>query len=72
MMETPIDTSTPRIPSELTSVCVLYVGMLEDCIPDPLSERITVAAVLSDILELAGEPVPDWIAERLDGRQIIH
>ncbi len=43
-----------------------YVAMLERAgVPDPLTTQITVAAVLADLLMLAGEPVPPAVLEGL-------
>ena len=44
-----------------------YLAELEDAgMPDPLSQSITVAAVLADLCRLAGEPVPADVALALE------
>ena len=44
-----------------------YLATLEDDgISDPLGERLSLAAVLADLLALAGEPLPAAIAARLE------
>ncbi len=50
---------TPRL--DLQALSSRYVAMLEASeIPDPLLQRITVAAVIADLLTLAGMPLtPD-------------
>ena len=51
----------------LTELVSAYLATLEDDgIPDPLGERLNLAAVLADLLALAGEPLPAEIAARLE------
>ncbi len=51
----------------LQEVVADYLATLEDDgIPDPLGERLNLAAVLADLLTLAGEPLPAAIAARLE------
>ena len=52
---------------DLTTLAERYVSDLEDAgIPDPLAERLAVAAVLADLLTLAGAPLPPALAARLE------
>ena len=51
---------------ELIGLTERYLSMLsQEGIPDPLSERLTVAAVLADLLSLADSPIPDTIEDWL-------
>ncbi len=54
----PTFTDTPR---DLEVLSVRYITMLEEsAIPDPLLQRIAVAAALADLFILAGMPLtPD-------------
>ena len=50
----------------LTELVSAYLATLEDDgIPDPLGERLNLAAVLADLLTLAGEPLPPDVAAYL-------
>ncbi len=35
-------------------------------VPDALAQPITLAALWADLARLAGEPLPRWVARRLD------
>lgn len=43
----------------------LVAEMEAACVPEPLSQPVTVAAVLSDLFRLAGLSVPRDIADRI-------
>ncbi len=40
-------------------------------VPDALSQPITLAALWADLARLAGEPLPRWVASRLDTPLVI-
>ena len=51
----------------LTQLVTDYLAELQDGgVDDPLGTQLTVAAVLADLLTLAGEPLPAEIAARLE------
>lgn len=51
----------------LAEIVHKYVVELEGSgIPDPLSQRLTVSAVLFDLLTIAQQPVPLEIVRRVD------
>ncbi len=53
-----METLTQTLSIDLEALSAQYVRMLEESdIPDPLLERIAVAAVLADLFALAGMPL---------------
>ncbi len=53
-----METLTQTLSLDLQALSARYVRMLEEsAIPDPLLERIAVAAVLADLFALAGMPL---------------
>ncbi len=58
-MPNPTPTSIATQTADVAALGMRYLAMLEDAgIPDPLRQPITVAAMLVDLCELAGQPVP--------------
>ncbi|MDP9380564.1 MAG: hypothetical protein M3Q29_10540 [Chloroflexota bacterium] len=66
-MHYPIPTPITVAAPDVAALSMRYVAMLEEAgIPDPLTQPITVAAMLVDLCELVGQPVPAAVALALE------
>ncbi len=66
-MQTLTQSLTATQTPDVAALGMRYVAMLEEAgIPDPLRQPITVAAMLVDLCELAGQPVPAPVALALE------
>ncbi len=45
--------------------------LAEHDVPDALAQPITLAALWADLARLAGEPLPRWVASRLDAPVVV-
>ncbi len=59
-------TPAPAASGSMAELSRRYVRMLEHEMPDVLRQELTVAAVLADLCELAGEPIPPAFLASLD------
>jgi len=47
------------------AIALLIAELEEEC-PQPLTARLTLAAVAADLLRLANEPIPEMVLAALD------